>query len=301
VALVGLVPTVAFGILGTLLAEKPQEALDYVSASRPFIPGQPVGLNNRGNNCWLNSSLQLLSHVPSFQARMRQIPELNQFLDSYAAAGALHNKVSPDIDSHQIRQALSRLTGGQIQPGPVQEDPAQLFEYLFQGPNTLYRFDQQLNGNPSTARREPMIQLEIPRGAPIPGFEELFNGFFNSRTDMGQNQQLFFADAPRDLLIQQKRFYREPNGTEGKINDAIQAPENLSLPARFVRSGENATYECDAFLEHRGVSHHGGHYVAYLKIDGSWWYISDSTVNQVSSQDASKAMAHSYIVHYTKS
>lgn len=300
VALVGLVPAIAMGLLGTYVAGNPQELNEIVQMARPFVPGQPIGLVNGGSNCWLNSSLQMLAHVPAFERRMRQIPQLVQFLDSYRAARTNYYKVSPDIDTHQIRQVLHRETGGVIDQGHVQEDAAQVFEWLFQGPNGLYQFEHLLNGAPANPRREPMIQVDIERGVPIPTFENLLSGFFDHRTDIGQRQQLFFPRAPDDLLIQFKRFYRDRDGTQGKVSENIETPERFQLPSRFVRSGENAAYQCDAFLLHYGASQDGGHYVSYIKVGTTWWYCSDSRVYEVSDKHAQTAMKQSYIMHYAK-
>lgn len=307
IVLVGLIPAVVLGILGTHLSQQPREVNDCIQAARPFVAGQPIGLKNGGNNCWVNSGLQVLSHVPAFHARMRQLPELNQFLDRYAAARAAGTKVSSDIDTNEIRQILHQMTRGvqEIHSGPVQEDAAALFENLFQGPNALYHFQQELNGVPAAVQREPMVQLTIPRGAEIPSFDTLFNQYFNHQTDLGINQRLYFPEAPQDLVVQVRRFYHERNAagqwTQGKINDAIAVPENVPLPGQFVRGGGDAAYTCDAFLQHLGSTLLGGHYVAYLKVDGSWWYVSDTAAYAVSDQQAQEAMAHGYIYHYAKS
>ncbi len=301
-ALIGLVPAVAFCVLGTYIADNPQELNSMVQMPRPFVPGQPVGLMNSAYNCWVNSGLQMLANVPAFEPRMRQVPVLSQFLDAYKDARAGYHKVAPNFDSQQVRQFLSSETRGVINNSCyAQEDASELFEYLFQGPNALYRFDHLLNGAPATARHEPMIQLDIQRVNPLPGFGQLFNGFFDHMTDIGQRQQLFFQNSPNDLLIQLKRFYRDPDGTLGKINDPIEAPDTIQLPAALVRTGEGATYQCDAFLVHHGTTQHGGHYVSYIKVGNAWWLCSDSSVIEVSATDALSAMKQSYILHYAKS
>lgn len=300
IALIGLVPAVALGILGTWIAENPSELNDAVQMGRPFVNGQPIGLSNGRNNCWLNSSLQLMANTPSFERRMRQVPDLARFLDGYRAAGVGFQKVATEIDTHQIRQLLHRETAGRVESGFVQQDAAQFFEWLFQGPGSLYQFDQVHNGAPATPRREPMIQLDIDRDAPIPAFEQLFSRFFDHQTDLGQRLQLFFPTAPDDLLIQIKRFYRDRNGTEGKINDPIETPMGFQLPAHLVRAGGSASYQCDAFLVHHGGAQDAGHYIAYIKRGNAWWYCSDTIVYEVSSLEAQVAMKQSYILHYAK-
>ncbi len=300
-ALVGLIPAALLGIFGTYIAENPSKIYNSLQISPLFVPGQPIGLTNGGNNCWLNSGLQMLANIPTFEQRMRQIPVFSQFLDGYKASRDGHHKIAPNIDTHLIRQYLSQETRGDIPSEKVQHDAAELFNFLFSGTNGLYRLEQVLDHAPSANDPQPMIQLGIPRDGSIPNFQQLFHGFFDERTDRGQRKQLFFQSPPNDLLIQLKRFYRDPNGTQGKYNDLIQAPETLELPNSFVRSGQSAAYHCDAFLVHLGPSLDGGHYVAYVKVGNAWWYCSDSSVHEVSRGQAHSAMGQSYIMHYAKS
>ncbi len=303
ISLIAAIPAIALGVLGTYVAGNPQELNDLLQMSRPFVPGQPVGLIREGNDCWLNSSLQLLANTPSFRRRLRQIPEFSQFLDNYAATRTNYQKVASNIDTHAIRQFLNRATAGQITSGSAQEDPAQLFEYLFQGPHAVYQFEQQLDGAAPIARGEPMIQLDLSPN-PRPNLQQLLNNYFDYRSDIDQHIQLFFQRAPDDLLIQAKRFYQHIDPTngalvQGKTNDRLNVSENLVLSENFVRSRQQQNYVCDGFLIHHGTSQDRGHYTCYLKVDNAWWYLSDSTVYEVPAREALEAMADGYIFHYT--
>ncbi len=305
IALLPIIPAIAFGALGTWIAGGPQELNQLWQASRPFIAGQPVGLSNGGNNCWLNSSLQLLANSPSLHRRLRQIPEFSQFLDSYAAARGDHQKMAKNIDTDLLRQLLSRETAGQISSEHKQEDAAQLFEYLFEGSNTLLQFDQQLNSAPSAVRREPMLQLD-PGSNLQSNFRQLFNNFFDCRSDIGQRVQLFFQRAPDEFLLQIKRFYQRndpaTNTTQlGKINAQFDVPQRLGIPQNFMRSGgESPEYICDGFILHIGENKESGHYISYIKVKNTWWYCSDFTVYEVSSTQAHQAMKDGYIFHFAK-
>jgi hypothetical protein len=291
IALIGCPLAVLMGILGSHLADGP---------GRPFVPGQPVGLNNTGGNCWLNSGLQLLDHVPAFKGRASRIPELASFLASYQTARAGSQKVADGIDTAAIRRFLSRSTGGAIDPGRRQQDAAQLFEYLFEGGRALYTFDQEINGMPAASRREPLLALNMRADVPFHTINSLLADFFEETTSLGQRRQLFFPRAPNDLLIQFKRFYWDPSGAAGKIDGPIGLAERFRLPVNLTRSRETAFYECDAFINHCGTSLNAGHYVTYVKKEGVWWYCSDSVVYEVSESEAWTAMQQSYIIHFKK-
>lgn len=304
VALLATIPSIAIGILGTYIAGNPHEINDFLQMSLPFVPGQPVGLINSGSDCWLNASLQLLANTPSFHERLRQIPEFSRFLDGYVAARNSHQKVATNVDIHAIRRFLSRETNGQIADGYTQEDAAQLFEYLFQGQRAIHRLEQQLDGNASVLRYEPMIQIDLG-GTPRQPFQQLFNNYFDYRSQTGHHIQLFFPNAPNELLVQAKRFYQQINPADGslqqgKIADPIDVSERLTLPRHFVRTNETSEYICDRFLIHHGLSVESGHYTSYIKMGNTWWYSSDSVQYAVPANEALSAMKNGLIFHYRK-
>lgn len=304
ISLLASIPAVALGILGTYIAGNPEETNDQFQMGRPFVPGQPVGLRNGANDCWLNSGLQILVNSPTLQRRLRQIPEFSQFLDAYAAARGDYQKIAKNIDTHAIRRFLSIETAGQITDDYTQADAAQLFEYLFQGANFLYQFDQQMNGGAPVPRREQMISVDLG-GNPGPNFQQLFNNFFDYQTDLGQRIQLFFPRLPDDLLIQAKRFYQRVDSTsgvlqQGKIVDPIEVTERLVIPVQYVRNGETSEYHCDGFSIHNGASLDAGHYTCYIKRQDTWWYCSDTRVYEVSQNQALAAMKHGYFFHYSR-
>lgn len=309
IVLTGIIPAVALGVIGSLVAQNPDEINDNLQLMKPFVIGQPIGLRNQGNDCWLNSSLQLLVNSPAFHGRMRQFPELSRFLDTYAGAESGLSKVA-SIDTHALRQDLSRLSGGHISSGATQEDAAQFFEFLFEGLNAPFVFDQRTNGGLPIVRREPMISVSLD-GNPLPSFQQLFNNYFNYQDDLSRNLRLTLARPPEDLIVQAKRFYqyRETSSSasatapvirDGKINDDLDISERLTLSGQCVRNNQSANYDCDAFTIHNGTSQHGGHYTCYVKRQNVWWYCSDSTVYEVSASEALAAMKRGYIFHYKK-
>jgi len=303
IALLATIPAIAMGVLGTFAVGNPQEFNEMLQIARPFVPGQPIGLMNVGNNCWLNSSLQLLTNTPAFHARMRQIPQLSDFLNAYQVNGDSYQKVARNIDTNVIRQFLSRETGGLISESNRQEDAAQFFEYFFQGQHAIHRLDQHIDQGDPIVRREPLLQINLGESS-RPSFQELFNSYFDHSSDLGQRIQLFFQRAPIDLFVQANRFYQRTDTSgalqQGKIVDPIDIPERLALPNRFIRSGENAEYLCDGFSIHNGSSLDGGHYVCYVKRQDKWWYCSDTTVYEVAKGQALDAMKHGYLFHFAK-
>ncbi len=309
--LLGLLPAILIGAVGTYIADDAQGLYDKFQYARPFVPGQPCGIMNPiAANCWLSASLQLLQNSPNFHRRLRQIPQMAAFLDQYNQAAVNHLKYLPHFDTQVLRQTLSQSTQGLIRSSTSQEDAAVLFEYLFQGGNSLYQFDQRINGRLSdTTRPEPMISIILGQN-PGAGFEQLFSQFFNSADDRGMQTQLTFQHEPDDLVVQLRRFVQFVDPQTGvydhhKINDKIAVPMQMAIPRHLVRDGNHgANYVCDGFLVHMG-SLNGGHYASYVKkiLPGgreSWWCCSDSRVYEVSLPTVEREIQNAYIVHYSR-
>ena len=203
VILVGLVPSIAIGILGSRIQTPviPGQAPivnSQIAQSPPFIAGQPVGLKNSGANCWLNSSLQLLINAPAFRHRLEQIPPFAQFLHSYHEARANLHGVALNINTDQIQDFLSSRTA--ISQGDIQDDPSLFFEYLFCDQDSLYQLEVLTNRVSISHDQDAMIRLAIDTSVPNATFEQLFSSFFDYTTDEGMRRQCFFSQAPKDSL-----------------------------------------------------------------------------------------------------
>lgn len=299
-ALTGVIAAAALGIIGTAFAQ---------SASHvPFIPGQPIGLRNYFNDCWLNSSLQLLINAPAFRERMRQIPVLSRFLDNYATAEEGLHKVAPNIDTHEIRRVLSALMGGRISPGDVQEDAAEFLALLF-ADQALYAMEQRKNGGLPEDHSESLITLPLGMDArQRPSFEELFSEYFSYQNPNGTQVQMSFKEAPKDLLIQFQRFvnFRNDRGMDFlfKINDPLNVPHLFTAEHTIATQNgitkKKMNYEPRAFLVHSGKAIDVGHYTAFVKKGQSWWLINDRSVHQVTESTAMSWLPYCYILHYSE-
>lgn len=85
-------------------------------------------------------------------------------------------------------------------------------------------------------------------------------------------RKLYIKDPPEVLIISLKRF----NNNLSKNNAIIRPPFRLDLEGHCLNKGP-IVYEIFAISEHSG-SAHGGHYVAYSRRGGDWYYFSDSNV-----------------------
>jgi hypothetical protein len=297
-------------------------------AGQPVM--RPLGFPNTGNSCWFNSCLQLLIHVPAFQARISLLPVFEQFFTVYDTLRKNLQTVLPANNFYQIRQFLSDETKGRLSTSSVQYDSAEVLNVLLvernkPGEKYIPGFDHQLAqvrkpislaGKPVNAKDKPeehrlppieTIQINFRSENREESLQDLFGQKFVAEDrDRGNGQvqefQDFFLQPPDDILIQAVRFLgtNRPNDPMRKNFTKLQNPHELKVTGAMVIGGsQGANYVCDAFVVHNG-GYGGGHYVAYVKIGNEWWYTSDGTVNQVTEAEALNAMKDGYIFHYAK-
>jgi len=112
--------------------------------TRPFIPNQPVGLINSGNNCWLNATLQQFMANEHLKGVLRAFadhhrrPNLQRFITEYDAAIAAQQPVL-SMDTQLIRSELAALPGSNFQAVGTEEDPSELYNFIMNNVPDTYR------------------------------------------------------------------------------------------------------------------------------------------------------------------
>lgn len=255
-----------------------------------FVPGQPVGIRNGTMNCWANALLQYMRHIPSvynhLQRPRNNFGVVRDFYTAYNHAGEQEQHVATDADSQLVREWLSERTAISPESGE-QEDPSDFLNYALEG---FPPHDLQLRRETGVVRdqeaRSFMINIASHRNRPL---GQLFVENFLQAEDETQR----FYNKPRELL-----FHLNRNGPSGKINDALNIPQRINLPASSVLTGEGGDYECDAFVCHQGRSMHGGHYVAYIYTNDQWWLCDDENVTPASMAEVNQARRLAYLLHF---
>ena len=131
-----------------------------------------------------------------------------------------------------------------------------------------------------------------------------------------QGETKTFTQAPQELMINlNKREYDdrgslvkvchmvERHGIYGSYNAPIEADvplfEKFTLPA--VVASEDATYEANSFLIHRGgEGGGGGHYTSCQKIEGQWFLCNDSITHSINQEQLEEYIQQASLVFYSK-
>lgn len=296
-----------FATIGTFSVDVGEEkSIPGPLSSTPsalYVPGQPVGLINSGNNCWVNSIMQWMVHIPSLRDAVNNLPQemqgVKDFVRDYGLDQFAHRNLG-SANSQNIRSLLSTLSNT-IRNDASQQDASEAMHLVLnRAPSHIRLFqnmETHLNGNVHNSRQCLLpINLANCQGK---NFHQLLNSHFSNMTAVGE-EKTYFTNLPNEMIMQFSRFSSN-NGAMHKVGDNLPIPLSFMLPAEYVRSNQTAEYSIDAFIVHFGADLHGGHYISYNKTpDGRWWQCNDSVVHEITEEQVRFLLPQAYLCHYLK-
>ncbi|OHE77363.1 MAG: hypothetical protein A3F67_05355 [Verrucomicrobia bacterium RIFCSPHIGHO2_12_FULL_41_10] len=265
-------------------------------------------LNNGGNDCFINSSLQLVKAlgltVPS------NMLNLNKFLNNELNADdcrSLRNEIANDVlrDSDDFRNVIYY---GKAQS---QQDAAAFLRLLLEKINAPQAYFQNIIirvGDQTDVPREiteRILSLGLPEHDGI-NMQEIVDNFLQDQVPR-ENTNIIKEDAtlkepvPQSLVVSVKRFgfdYRANTGT--KRQDIIEGVLNtIILPCE---DGEEVTYEPQAIICHVDSNAvNSGHYICYRKEENVWWKFNDLVVTKATDGDLYETIPQNcYVISYVR-
>ena len=293
---------IATGVLGGIRATN-SEASDRSVGAPVTHPKSPfLGLERKGNNCWLNAALLLVFNTPALKKRLEKYPFWKTGLGPVKDIAHRYENKDPTINTQKIRRWLSTKVPGLDPTSRTQDEPWQFLLYFLdqiasQLPTqTTKIISQEGDAAPlvKTSKENPIFfELGIYYYE-AKSLDQAFDLYFNESLNPRDKALRFFAKTPEDLSI---RFM--PKDTIGKAKKQFHMP--MQWEAKERHFGGKAQYICDAFLYHRGDSTEAGHWVTCLYKDGQWWEIDDKNSTPLSREVAQRRLNDSPWVHYQKS
>ena len=297
--ILGVIPAAIISLLGMYMFDGTGSAICSHSHQNS-ITGQPIGLINRGNTCFLNAAIQYLRNIPQYTQTVCMIPTLHTVQQGMFKAEQNKQAVSQEAHTGAVREWLKTVSTHSL--GGGQDDPSILLEYVLKQlfaplPITKYVY----HFNPLTAPTTPAEKqylLTVPLTSS--NFSQEFNQLFWDESVANMNLIQQFITAPAEFSIRLARF----DNNLHKVGTHMDFPEQLTLEEEKHLSGTSAVYDYDAFIEHEGNSMIGGHYVAYVKtmIDGreTFWKCDDSRVTSITQKEFRVKMGDAFWIHVTK-
>ena len=288
----------------------------------PFIP--VTGIVNFGNTCYANSALQMLRALPWIWEENLQ-ESSDDFVNTF--------NIIMQNDRNLITQTTYRtfLTNleekGEFIPYEQQDVHEALnciFNTLSQSLNNCFQFtitstvkckrcltptDRSENCNflrlslcDYTDNMQP-LPIQIAPIAPIK-VQNCIQNFFVSELLSGQNAyqcdicadkteagKEIVMDNPRILFIQLLRYSTNEAGVPRKDNRNVIVQEEINI--------NNHPYKLKAAICHLGENLNGGHYIAFVNLNGIWYKCNDNTVTISAVFEIEKSEV--YILSYEKS
>lgn len=304
----------------------------------PVRVGDPGGIPNIGNTCYMNSVLQIFKtfYSDSFEDALNNqnntIPQVIQ------AGQALIDVIKDDQKAASKEEAKAFLDAIKIEKESLglhwkdfrsHQDAQELLNQLSDRLNFPMATLQGFLTNPNTneirklgpADHWSMLQVPLSGDSEETmqnlldnalGEEDITDYKWNETdrkpTPVTKKKQLSNLNNLKNGMfpIHVKRFATAGGAPEGmpfsqsKIQAPITNSFNLVVIAEKCQSDshEDISYTLAAFIEHIGSSPKNGHYVTYVKKGDKWTLYNDSKVTQVTAQEAEKAAEGAYLYFY---
>uniref|UniRef100_A0A663N9W3 Ubiquitin carboxyl-terminal hydrolase n=1 Tax=Athene cunicularia TaxID=194338 RepID=A0A663N9W3_ATHCN len=276
-----------------------------------------VGLQNLGNTCFLNSTLQCLTYTPPLANYMLSLEHtrschmrgfcmmcilqthINQVLcasDAIRIGKNLH--YGSQEDAHEflsfVFDALQKSCLNGSTKLDISSQSTTLIYQIFGG--YLRSRVKCLNCKAVSDTYEPCLDITLT--IKVRCFLSKIKSFYVKTYAMVPASKRYTIHRSSNVLtITLKRF---ANYTGGKINKDVKYPEYLDLRAYMSQSmGEPLIYALYAVLVHNGFGCNAGHYLCVIKAsDGRWYRMNDASVEVVSMKTVLTQQAYNVLFTY---
>ena len=266
------------------------------------------GLENLGNTCYLNATLQQFFHIKGLRNLIIAYRDTDTFLNELKSLFTRMRECSGIVQTtRRLCEQWINWDGTKLDVSQ-QQDAAEFIQMLLDkmtpiGPGELNRLFQgkmrmTMNGidEPYTYEyEEPFTNLIVTVKEKILLTESLdlihAPDFFTGRDQyyadalkrkINATRIAYISSLPDHLIVQLKRFeYNLAQGQRTKINSVFDFPCSLDLKTHCVTGVENTEFELTGAVIHSGSATFG-HYYSFVTKNNCWYKCNDKTITQVS-------------------
>jgi ubiquitin C-terminal hydrolase len=193
----------------------------------------------------------------------------------------------------------------------------------FGGDNNLSMMSDTSDENPAKHNFQNCIQVDLDQSADTFDLQQMFDRSFTANGESfsaADNQvaapwqeQLQFESIPSGLVLHMKRFAvnitKDKNDelvyeSVKKFNSAKNIEGQLAISQEHfvesIRPEAPVNMSLKSFVVHKGSSAKSGHYVAFRKVEGDWYYFDDCRCEKVKEKAVMRAAKHAYLYFFEK-
>lgn len=299
----------------------------------PPARNNPLGLNNLGNSCFMNASLQNLVALDDLSDALLKrfntdyYPQ-NSFADEYVNfINAMRSSSSNTLEPRAVcMRGWQRMGFAPLSQQDNDEFISFLFVDLFKDTDPIrklleIKLQTFLDGKPSlpdpgSNPKAAELLLSVPANketldANVKEFFAVEKGVEYGYPPKPTDKQEKIVSTSKYLIIHLKRnvakidpatkqpmFDNDDRMIMEKITTPISFPtQNLDLNAYAIQGTKLPLYRLKGIVIHTG-SARGGHYYGYVRYGNQWYEVNDSQVNQAPQQRIEQIAQQGYGFDY---
>ena len=284
------------------------------------VPRIPLGIQNMGNSCYANATLQALFVLPEIwkpipSDHVAQVPLLRAFFATMLSINTGKGVIRPNQFLSQLGSYISKTRRVPFRVN-AQQDVCEVLGYILQelisSPNMspeilTTRLTKTVTCNscvePSTSE-EAYIMLSTDMATSVAtSIKKFMEGEFLSFTCIATScnstdglRENVFTSLPEVLIIQVKRFAFKDNAAR-RVDGKIACDEWLALPINTETGNQIVDYQLTAVIHHSG-SLSSGHYTATVvdRASHKMYHCNDSSITESHRIDQKAA----YVLFYVR-
>ena len=287
-----------------------------------LTPSHVFGLENCGNTCFMNASLQILLHTPPIasyfapmQLQSNIPPHEKKAQDIVHAFHQLFQAYSmQDSTPHpgEMADLLPSVISGYSNQHRTQEDAQEYISFIldiFTSHTSIPNFLRGAYRNTITHKQNKkttyntetftVVQLPVP-----PTKHKLIDLFeiLQEPEDLGtQTKKIEIFSLPENpayLFLQLRRFnYDLASGKSTKIHTIVDIPPQFFLKAAAEKTARS--FSLYGVVIHHGNSPHAGHYFAFIKKGEKWFEANDTlAIERTTAAALTEISKNGYLLFY---